>query len=276
MSTAKTFFKYWGGKTNMAPYVLKYMPTHKVYVEPFCGSAAILFEKPRSKTEVINDINHHLINFYRVAQKYPKALANLCRSMPYSRALYTLCLKTYNENIPSDFIDQEPRKAILYASRFYYLANTSHSGKIAGGWAIGKTGGGAHVNWFDGKKITVERTCKRIDGCYIENRDAIKVIETWDREDTWFYCDPPYIGSVLGHYSGYEMNSFKKLLRCLEGIKGKFMLSMYPNKTMSEFAKKNKWIVREIDLTISVDKSRNEKTEVLVYNYDDIENGLFS
>jgi len=38
-----TFFKYVGGKHFLLKHLLPLIPQHKVYVEPFCGSAKLFF-----------------------------------------------------------------------------------------------------------------------------------------------------------------------------------------------------------------------------------------
>jgi DNA adenine methylase len=44
-------------------------------VEVFCGSAKLLFAKPPSRWEVINDVNDDLLNFFRVVKHRPSELA---------------------------------------------------------------------------------------------------------------------------------------------------------------------------------------------------------
>ncbi len=59
-------FPYCGGKASLAPWIASLLPAHRVFVEPFCGSAAIPFAKPRSTVEVINDLDGNVVMFFRV------------------------------------------------------------------------------------------------------------------------------------------------------------------------------------------------------------------
>ena len=60
-----------GGKRRLAKHILPLISMrHACYVEPFAGAAAILFSKPPSEAEVLNDVNGELVNLYRVVQHH--------------------------------------------------------------------------------------------------------------------------------------------------------------------------------------------------------------
>ena len=45
----KPVLKYPGAKNRIAKWICNYIPEHKVYLEPYAGSLAVLFEKERSQ-----------------------------------------------------------------------------------------------------------------------------------------------------------------------------------------------------------------------------------
>ena len=71
-------FPYFGGKSKAAPLVWSLIGDDVPnYVEPFCGSAAILLSRPNGpgKVETVNDACGFIANFWRAVQSDPEAVA---------------------------------------------------------------------------------------------------------------------------------------------------------------------------------------------------------
>lgn len=60
--------KYPGAKNKIATQICSYIPEHKVYLEPYAGSLAVLFNKQRSHIETVNDLHDEVVNFFRVVR----------------------------------------------------------------------------------------------------------------------------------------------------------------------------------------------------------------
>lgn len=59
------------------------------------------------------------------------------------------------------------------------------------------------------------------------------------------------------------------LLKLLETVKGKFMLTMFPLPMIGEYANRNGWIIHRVERTISASKTNRRKHEEwMVCNYD--------
>jgi len=130
-------------------------------------------------------------------------------------------------------------------------------------------GGGMPKKLANARDGFTELLCARLEHVTIENRDALKVIETYDRPEAFHFVDPPYINSDCGHYAGsFDERNLEDLLKLLAGIKGKFMLTMFPFDRISYYAEVNGWTIHRVERTISASKtSRRKQEEWIVYNY---------
>jgi DNA adenine methylase len=109
---------------------------------------------------------------------------------------------------------------------------------------------------------------KRLENVEIECRDAVEIIKGRDTKESFFYCDPPYFNSDMGHYKGYSEAEFERLLKALSKIKGKFLLSSYPSEILTRYIKQNGWHTVSYKKICAVNSERNKtKEEVLTANY---------
>ena len=70
-------FPYFGGKRSIATEIWSRFGRVKQYIEPFCGSAAILLAAPKpASLEVICDQNFYVANFWRATKHQPEAVAH--------------------------------------------------------------------------------------------------------------------------------------------------------------------------------------------------------
>ena len=76
MSDLRAPFPYFGGKRPVAADVWRRLGTPKQYIEPFCGSAALLLAAPKpAQLEVVSDANGFIANFWRAVKHQPDKVA---------------------------------------------------------------------------------------------------------------------------------------------------------------------------------------------------------
>ena len=78
--TLKAPFPYFGGKSSVADVVWRHFGNPKMYVEPFCGSAAMLLARPCDppfNKEIINDYDGNVANFWRAMKYDPDGVADV-------------------------------------------------------------------------------------------------------------------------------------------------------------------------------------------------------
>lgn len=211
----------------MAPKIVPLLPPHTVYVEPFFGSGAVMFEKgiPSGSTihyrEVINDKNDLLIGFFRVLQdpEQNKALYQRLEFTLYSRAEYKRALELCKNPVAD---------SVLMAWAWFINISMSFARKADGGWGYALNSESlAHT--FQGARGRIPEYCQRFQGVHIESADALEVIRRWDTPYTLHYIDPPYPGTEQGHYGGFTQADFEALIETLKTVEGSVVLSCYNN-----------------------------------------------
>ncbi|WP_349772853.1 DNA adenine methylase [Lacrimispora xylanisolvens] len=60
----KAVMKYPGSKWSIADWIISFFPDHHSYLEAFFGSGAVLFNKPRSNIETVNDLDGNVVNLF--------------------------------------------------------------------------------------------------------------------------------------------------------------------------------------------------------------------
>lgn len=253
---------YYGGKQTLAPFIVSLIPEHILYGEPFFGGGAVFFLKPPSEVEVINDTNRELMNFYRVAKTRFHELQQMLETSLWSRDMHHKAILIYHN---PDLFDEVRR-----AWAVWVLCSMGFSSKMDGPFGYEKKGNSLAKRITFKKEQFTEQLMRRLENVQVECTDALYVTQSRDHEGAFFYCDPPYIGSDLGHYKGYTDKDFEALLEMLSTIKGKFLLSSYPSEMLREYIGVQGWYSMSKTMTVTVNIKRGnpkKKLEVLTANY---------
>ena len=258
-----TPISYYGGKQRLVNVILPMIPDHTLYAEPFCGGAAIFFAKQPSLVEVINDTNGEVVNFYEVLKTDFERLKARVEVSMHSRQMHSDASVIYNNPHLFGKVDR--------AWALWVSATQSFSSQVDGSFGYDR------IKNTTSKKIAnkvlgfTQEYAVRLSRVQIESTDALRIIKTRDFADAFFYCDPPYYNACMGHYGGYSLEDFERLLIALSGIKGKFLLSSYPSDVLTKYTEELGWQHKELYQTVSVNnkaaKPGKLKTEVLTANY---------
>jgi DNA adenine methylase len=221
MNACKPMLRWMGGKSKLAPYIISQFPQHDCYVEPFCGGAAVLLRKPRSKAEVINDCNNELINLYRCIKYHPTELAKQATVMLHSRWLFNQ-LKAQRS---IDLTD------IQRAARFYALNRMAFGGGMKNpsfGYSR-SSAAGLSIERFN---QDIELLSARLDKVFIECLDREDCVQRYDSKDT-LVCDPPYFEST-DYGIKFDIEQYIKMAETARNMKGKMIISLNNVPTMRD------------------------------------------
>ena len=222
---ANSPISYFGGKFRLAKKIIPLIPEHNCYVEPFCGAAWVLFKKDpnQSKHEVINDLDQELVNFWRVIQNHIQPFLEYFKHAIISRKIFEI----ENRKDPTTLTD------IQRAVRYYYLQRLTFGGKSAGRIFAAGPSRPSNLNLLTLEESILE-THWRLARVTIENMDACKCIEKYDRADTFFYLDPPYWDAAQDYAHKFNADDFDRLRSTLDALKGKFILSLNDSPKVRE------------------------------------------
>lgn len=244
---------YIGGKRRLAPRLLPLIPDHTTYVEPFAGGAQLFFHKPRSKVEILNDLDEDILTFLRIAQRHPHELLRMLRYLVPSRMLF------------SQFADQDPRQLtdVERACRFFYLQKNAFGGQRAHSnfhYCVTKPS-----NYNPARlPATIKAVAGRLARVQLECWPYGRVLERYDRPATFFYCDPPYVGTNLYHHN-FSDEQFEELANRLRTLQGRFLLSI------NDCAAARAWFrdFHRLEISFTYTSTRTPKAfrELLFANY---------
>ncbi|CAN5440039.1 DNA adenine methylase [soil metagenome] len=254
--TQKSPLAWLGGKSRLADQIIERMPAHQTYCEVFAGAAWVLFKKPESKVEIINDINRELTNLYRCVKHHLGELVAQFRWMLVSRDDFDAFLQQ-----PPDALTDIQR-----AARFFYLAKTSFGAKIhKPTFGISATGA-PRLNLM---RIEEELSDAhvRLARVFVENKPYDQVIARFDKPGTLFYIDPPYWGNEKDYGEGvFSRDDFARLAAILDAVKGKFIVSLNDMPGVRETFAGFRIDAVKTRYSISA-KGSQAVGEVLIYNY---------
>lgn len=225
----RPIMRWHGGKWRLAPWVISHFPDHEMYVEPFAGAASVLLRKPRSRTEVLNDLNSRVVNLFRVLRSSDSAieLRRLLYLTPYSIEEFQKAREVSDDSI------EDARRMIVLGQMGH--GSTGASGGKKTGWRRygGRpTGPDSSDEWTALIDHHLETFVQRLRHVYLECEDYSITIERCDSPRTLFYCDPPYLdetrkGGLRGYAHELSDEDHVALAERLRGVKGMVVLSGY-------------------------------------------------
>jgi DNA adenine methylase len=256
-----------GGKWRLAPWVIRHMPPHRTYVEPFGGAAGVLLRKAPSYAEIYNDLDGEVVNLFRVLRDPDHAL-ELSRRIsltPFARDEFEA---TYQ--VAPDPIENA---RLLVARSFMGFGSTAVALRRRTGFRADSNRSGKHpAKDWTGMPAALLAITERLQGVVIENRPAMGIMARFDGPDTCLYVDPPYLHDTrskkrthgsLEHAYKHEMDDAQhgELLAWLNACQSMVMLSGYPSEIYSDALPG--W--RRIDIEALADGAR-KRTESLWLN----------
>ena len=217
-SRVRPVVRWPGGKTCLLKKLLPLIPEHACYVEPFAGGLALLLAKPRSTVEVINDTHGDLINFYRCVRFHCEALLTEIEFVPNSRQEF------------HDFRAQPGLTDIQRAARWFIRNKIGFGGRDDCIGVSVSHGLPSRQNRIE----AIRQLNLRLDQVTIEHLDWLRCLKIYDRPTTFFFLDPPYMGTHIAAYEGWEESHVYAFRAALDQLQGRWLLTFNDCKIMRD------------------------------------------
>ena len=265
---------YYGGKFRHLDFVLNCIPPSLDghFVDLFGGSGVVLMNRAPSILETYNDISERMVRFFRVARDHPDELSRVLALTPFSRR---------EQQLANDPCDDELESARRLVVRLVMSVNGQlrsagwkHSVDVSGSSVGMASGCAAMILAAERVKFVAERF-RRVQ---LECLPAVEVVQKYDRPETIFYCDPPYVSATRTKTNTYadEMtdDDHRELASSLRRVKGKVVVSGYDCDLYRDLYRG--WRVeRDRVKATSASRSRHPRREVCWMNFDSPSPGLF-
>ncbi len=210
---AKPVVPWPGGKARLLKFLMPLVPKHICYCEVFGGGLAMLLAKERSPLEVVNDIHGDLVRFYRVVKYHLETLLQELEYVTNSREDF----KAY--------IDQPGLTDIQRAARWFMRRKNCFSDGDTS-YGVGKLGGGSTFTSMQNKREAIRALALRLDKVSIESLDWKRLFKNYDGPETFFFCDPPYVGGEVRTYSPWTQAQVEEFAGAVRKLQGKWLVTL--------------------------------------------------
>jgi DNA adenine methylase len=267
VSLKRSPLTYMGSKYYLSKTIIKLLDySVEYYVEPFFGSGQVFFTKPPHKTEIINDINNDLVNFYLVWYEHKNKLIESLESLPYSSYVRNQWVSEWTQGFKgSDDFER--------AVRYFYINRTSFLGMMKRRFfdPIARKGSRTYYNAI---KI-LEVMHSRIRNAMILNYDFRKVLSKAAEHRCAIYVDPPYYGFEKHYGVDFSKKDHEDLASILNDMpQSKIIVSYYPFDGIEQLYPKDRWIyitktvTKHSGIFTLKDEKKKKANELLILNYE--------
>ena len=243
-----------GNKTSILHILYALFPlNYERYIEPFGGSGAVLLGKKKpDKFEVYNDYNHNLVNLFRCMRDRPMAFIKELGFYPLNSRDDFNAIRDFfrQEKFDDKYLDEELeltkiilsdlkaeeiielyvrmkqdydlRRAVMFLKLLRYSYSSGGKSFACQPFSV--------MSLFQ----LIEQVGKRFENTVIENQDFEVLIKHYDRDNAFFYCDPPYFSSEYVYQCGFTWDDHLRLKNTLANSKGKWLVSYNDCKEIRE------------------------------------------
>jgi len=270
-----------GIKTKLVPWIMDIAPkVSGKWIEPFLGTGVVAFNSGYKKA-ILNDINPHIINFYKGIQNKTITAPLIKQYLEKEGKL----LSKAGNNGYEHYLKVRTRfnSGKFSPYDFIFLSRAGFNGMIRfgskGNWNVPfcknpNRFSQAYITKITNQVAVISKIIQPEPDWIFYNKSFADVISLATENDI-IYCDPPYYGRSVKYYNGRTEQDEELLFNLLSETKAKFILSTWhhddwrENKMISKFWNKFN-IVTKDHFYHNAGKIENRRSvvEALICNFD--------
>lgn len=260
----------YGGKGRTARHITPHFAPATIYAEPFFGAGSVFYSLPPDlyRYSTVNDLDASLVTFFRVLRDRTDELVRACEFTPYAREEFIACLAKSDDPL------EEARRVWVRGRQ-----GTAGAATTAGDW--GRNPGADITRWNAQKtnsKLDALRTyAARLRGVAIDCIDGVEFVEKWGQQQTFVYCDCPYLPETRrGESYAHEMTDAdhrRLAAACRAAVErgAKVAVSGYPSALYDELFAGWRTVQVDVPLYGARDTKGQRRTEMLWMSYSEAE-----
>lgn len=234
---------WFGSKRLLAPRIVEALGPHRAYIEPFCGSMAVLLAKPPCSFEMVNDLHGDLCNLAWTIQhavEGPRLYRRLRRSLFSEQAFAEAKANAFWPVAES--ADQVTPQTAERAYFYFVLCWEGRSGMIGTKGTNNNftvrynCNGGNQAKRFTSAVESIPAWRRRLRSVTILRRDGLKLIERLqDDPGQAIYVDPPYLDKKAAYLHDFTEAQHVELARLLSRFQeSRVVVSYYDHPQLAE------------------------------------------
>jgi len=229
------------GKSALAIPLIKLFPKHKVYVEPFSGSAAVYWRKKPSEQEIISDFSDLWPFVFNTIKNLTDDEIKKLESKQWKidKKHFELIKGLKKDGQYNELPKLEKLYLLMYLSKASFFRNWTSFDYTAEGRTI---------------KTSFKEWRERLANTEVVQSDYREIVKKYDSPDTLFFFDPPYYQKgdngektdkrdVLDCGDGIDMEEFAEICN---GLKGKCIITLPRDAKILQVFKKRGMLLSKI------------------------------
>lgn len=229
--------KIQGIKTKLIPFIKRNarLDSDTLWLEPFMGSGVVGFNiAPRRA--IFADINPYTINFYQEI-KERRITSSIVREFLQEEG-YLLSLKDAEHYyaVRDRFNEKHNPLDFLFLNRSCFNGMIRFNSKNQFNTPYGHKRdrfAKAYITKIVNQVAFVESRLRECDWMFL-HQTFEKTLSGPFEENTFIYCDPPYIGRHVDYFDSWDETDEERLCRCLQEANVPFMLSTWDHNEFRE------------------------------------------